>query len=147
MGTIQEEVAFFKKIYPKMEKNVRNTLDTETKKLRDRIATKSPVGRTGRYKKAWRVNKTRGSGTMANSAILNPSAQASAIEYGIDPQEFPNHPWVVSYVAGGSSGVEAHDGNIWSAKAVGGSMMTEFTADYKTKLTKILADSAMKAFR
>ena len=147
MGTLQQEADFFRKIYPKMEKNVQNTLDVETRALRDRIATRSPVGKTGQYQKAWRVNKTRGTGNIANSSISNPSRQASAIEYGIYPGDFPNHPWVVSFIKGGSTGVEAHDGNIWSAKAVGGSMMPEFTSDYKTKLTKLLANSAMRAFK
>jgi len=146
MGTLQEEITFFQKVYPRLQKNVSDTLDVETRELRNRISAQSPV-RTGRYKSAWRINKTRGIGTIANSAIFNPSRQASAIEWGVDPQEFPNHPWVVSFVKGGSSGIDAKDGNIWSAKAVGGTMMTEFTPAYKTKLAGILVDSALKAFR
>ena len=146
MGTLQEEIAFFRKVYGTLRKNVRDSLNVETRSLRDRIAAKSPV-RTGRYKGAWRINKTRGADVIASSSILNPSQQASAIEWGIDPQEFPNHPWVVSFIKGGSSGVEAQGGSIYSAKAVGGTLMTEFTPTYKTKLAGILADSAIKAFR
>jgi len=146
MGTLNREIKFFGSVYGKLQKNVRNTLDVETRVLRDRISRKSPV-RTGRYKRSWRVNKTRGTGTIANSMILNPLKQASALEFGIDPQEFPSHPWVVSFVEGGSSGVDMQDGLVWSAKAVGGTMLPEFNKEYKDKLTKVLANSAIQAFK
>ena len=148
MGTLKEEVAFFSRVYGTVQKNVASTLEFETRALRDRIAAKSPV-LTGRYKSSWRLNKTRGRGAdiIANSSIFNPSRQASAIEFGIDPAEFPNHPWVVSYIKGATSGVDAKDGMIWSSKAIGGTMAQEFTKAYKTKLAGLLADATLEAFR
>ncbi len=147
MSSLKDEITFFSKVYETLEANVRATLDSETIKLRDIIASKSPTS-SGRYKRSWRVNKTRGVGMIASSMIFNPLPQAPALEFGVNPSS--KHPWVVAHGRGSSSLTEAApygSSRIWSSKAVGGSMLKSFSVSRQQRIVDAIAEAALRAFK
>ena len=146
MGTLQEEIDFFDFAAKRVPSTIRNALHEEANVLKSMVQSKAPV-RTGLYKASWMIGRSGGQGVIASFTLYNPLIYASAIDHGIDPAEYPDHPWVQSMAKPGKSpGIVKSKGVIWSAKAPGGTLYTTVTPSYEKKLCQSLANYVIGVF-
>jgi hypothetical protein len=147
MTTLTDLANDFQRLATSLTPRIQSELEVEARSLRDIFAKDTPV-RTGRLQHSWRIRKTRRSGTIASVTILNPISYGSVIEFGLDEQQYPHHPWVVSFAKEKqkSKKIVRKDGKIWSKYAVGGITSKTLTNSYIQNLTRKIGDSVLKGF-
>lgn len=144
MNTLQQEIAFWNSVDPKVQGSVRRTLQIEAISLRDKIANAAPFV-TGEHKRSWRMKLNTIPGSIASAIIFNPLLKASALEYGIDPSS--DHTWALSIKDRTQKQVVKSKGAIWSADAIGGTMLPSFNASTQQKVSRSIADSVIEVLK
>ena len=123
-------------------------IEEEARALRDTFQERSPV-RTGRFKRSWRIRKPVGSTMIAHVSIYNPIySYGSAIEYGVDKGDNPEHVWVKSLAQRKSRIIERKvqevKGKVYTRHAPGGIIEPLTPPSYRRDLTRRVADQVVK---
>jgi len=126
----------------KVKKNMGLAVKYTLQDLRDNVREQSPVGKTGRYKRSWRVQMT---GPLSG-VVKNPTPYGNVLEEGVDPKS--NHAWALAGPK--SPGLVMHRGKLWSKKAPGGTIdpsigLVPKVARWGNNVAKRIADAIMES--
>ncbi|RKZ95308.1 MAG: hypothetical protein DRQ46_08665 [Gammaproteobacteria bacterium] len=132
----------FKFNIARVQKSVRAEVMYTLQDLRDNVREQSPVGKTGRYQRSWRVQMTG----PFSGVVKNPTPYGNVLEEGVDPKS--NHVWALAGPK--SPGIVMHRGKLWSKQAPGGTIdpglgLVPKVARWGNETAKRIADAIMES--
>ncbi len=126
----------------KVQKNVRAEVRQTLEELRNNVRENSPVGKTGRYQRSWRVQMTG----PFSGVVKNPTPYGNILEEGVDPSS--RHVWALAGPK--SPGLVMHKGKLWSKQAPGGTIdpsigLVPKVARWGNNVAKRIADAIVES--